>query len=380
MELISNYKEYARLLEMVFGDSNRHIAEHCIAVAEQVDCFCVKMNVHPIIQDRAIKLALVHDLGKVKWLQDRSLDDYNATMEVLSSIPSSILPKDIEYITYLLRYLNYGILNSASIMSFPVEVSMVAFSDLHVIEASPVTIDKRRDYLKSKYFVDRSQEEFDSFWNLRMNFVNKFNDYFNNIEIPKDKNSIISLSLFTGGWLYKGEYALLEKAANLAVQTGRDYIEVGSWRGKSTLLIASALVGTDMCLQCIDNWQGGTDTDCNRLAKSFDMKKEFANNTAIFKNHINPIVGLSTDEKVIKQLPQSIGFVFFDGAHDYDTVIKEIDIYFPLLTDGGIICFHDTDNPKYPGVRKAIEEKVAPQTSFIGQASYLTVYQKNKVL
>ncbi len=376
MELKKNYNDYCQLLNLVFDDSYRHIADHCISVATQVCIFCEKMKVHPVIQDRAMKLALVHDLGKVEWLQNRSLDDYNAVMKVLCSVPSHILPKDIEYITYLLRYFNYETLNSASIMSFPVEVLIVAFSDLHVIETETVTIDKRCEYLRNKYFANKSREEFKSFWNMRLNFVNKFKDYFDNIEIPDDKNSIYSLSLYTGGWLYKGEYALLEKAAQMAVGTGCDYVEVGSWRGKSTLLIANALVGTDMTLCCIDNWIGGTDTDCNRLAKSFNMRKEFANNTAMFADHIRPIVGLSTDEEVIRQLPKAIGFIFFDGAHDYDTVNKEIDIYYPLLKVGGVMCFHDTDNPKYPGVRKAIEEKVAPQTIFVGQASYLTVYLK----
>jgi hypothetical protein len=107
------------------------------------------------------------------------------------------------------------------------------------------------------------------------------------------------------------------------------------------------------------------------------MKMEFDINLLSFKNVLSPIIGLSTDEDVISKIPYEIGFIFLDGAHDYKTIDKELFIYLPKLVKGGIICFHDTDNPRYPDVRKIINEKIVEKFNFIGQSSYLTVYQKN---
>lgn len=376
MELTSKYQAYIQLLQLKFGNEYSHIIDHALAVAKLTQSFCAERKIHPIIEERAIKLALIHDLGKVQWLQDRKLSDFEATQLALKSVPSDFIPSDIDYIIYLLKYFNYEILNGASIMSFPIEVLVVAFTDLHVIETESVSIELRGEYLKQKYFENVNSENFINFWNLRIDFVNKFNAYFNDLEVPKDADSIISLALYTGGWLYKGEYELLIKASELAKNTNSHFVEVGSWRGKSTVLIANSLLGSNLNLCCIDNWQGGTDTDCLRLAKSFDMKTEFDNNTKLFGKNIRTIIGLSTEQNVIDLLPKQIGFIFFDGAHDYETVKQEIDIYLPMLVEGGVLCFHDTDNPRYPGVRKVIDEKISPFLSFIGQASYLSVYQK----
>lgn len=376
MELTSKYQAYIQLLQLKFGNEHSHIIDHVLAVAKLTQSICTERRIHPIIEERAIKLALIHDLGKIQWLQDRELSDFEATQLALKSVSSDFIPSDIDYIIYLLKYFNYEILNGASIMSFPIEVLVVAFADLHVIENESVSIELRGEYLKQKYFENVNSENFTKFWNLRIDFVNKFNDYFNYLEVPKDANSIISLALYTGGWLYKGEYELLIKASELAKNTNSHFVEVGSWRGKSTVLIANSLFGSNLNLYCIDNWQGGTDTDCLRLAKSFDMKTEFDNNTKLFGKNIRTIIGLSTEQNVIDLLPKQIGFIFFDGAHDYETVKQEIDIYLPMLVEGGVLCFHDTDNPRYPGVRKVIDEKISPFLSFVGQASYLSVYQK----
>ena len=376
MELTSKYQEYIQLLQLKFGNEYSHIIDHALAVAKLTHSFCTEKRIHPIIKERAIKLALIHDFGKIQWLQNRKLNDFEATKLELVSVPTEFIPLDIDYIVYLLKYLNYEVLNSASIMSFPIEVLIVAFADLHIIETETVSLNMREQYVKHKYFDNISSEYFDRFWNLRTEFVTKFNTYFVDLKLPNVSNSVLSLSLYTGGWLYSGEYELLVKASNLALKTNSNYVEVGSWRGKSTILIANSLLNTNLSLYCIDNWQGGTDTDCLRLAKSFDMKVEFENNTKLFEKNIKPIIGLSTDQFVIEKLPKQIGFIFFDGAHDYDTVKQETEIYLPMVVSGGVLCFHDTDNPRYPGVRKVIDEKISPFCTFVGQSSYLSVYQK----
>ena len=39
--------------------------------------------------------------------------------------------------------------------------------------------------------------------------------------------------------------------------------------------------------------------------------------------------------------PESLDFVFIDGDHSYEGVLKDCRTYYPLLKNGGIFCGHD---------------------------------------
>ncbi|MBK8370373.1 MAG: class I SAM-dependent methyltransferase [Saprospiraceae bacterium] len=358
MILHEKYNDYVELLNLLFGKTHYQIVNHSITVAQMVEQKGLELNLHPIILDRAVKLALIHDFGKLYWIENRNenLSDYDSAIAYLNANSNTYyLPNDFSYILYLIKYLDYGLLNSASIMSFPFEVLLVAFADLHVIETNFVSLEDRKNYLKDRYFASDSNEMFNTFWLMRYSFVQKFNDHLSNNSKPTVANDIISLAFYTGGWLYSGEYELMLLSAKLAAKTGKSFIEVGSWRGKSALLIASTINNSKQLLYCIDDWAGGTDTDCLRLANKLDIKAEFQKNTQIFSHNIKMVIGLSTDENVENAVPNEIGFIFLDGAHDYDTIKKELAIYLPKLSKKCIICFHDADNPRYPDVRKIID-------------------------
>lgn len=382
MELSNQvYQPYLSLLEKIFID-NDNIIEHSKAVAKLTSRICDEINVHLEIKERAIKLAILHDIGKLKWLSEREkgniIDDYKAGQYILSQINNST--SDIEYIFYLKKYLDYTFLNSASIMSFPIETLIVCYADLQVIENKIVSIDERKNYVYKRYFKTTSREsEFGEFWLQRINFFRRFEDYLSERNPNSKKNYYQLLALNTGGWLYGEEYSFLQELSRIAITTKKDFVEVGSWRGKSAILLAGVLKenSSTNILYCVDDWKGGTDLDCLRLAKSVDIFYEFQNNTKNLSEYIIPIKGLSTDESTLEKLPNKIGLIFLDGAHDYDTVKKEISLYRNRIANHGIICFHDTDNPNYPGVRKAFEEFLDNnEFKFIGQKSYIAAFQK----
>lgn len=59
-------------------------------------------------------------------------------------------------------------------------------------------------------------------------------------------------------------------------------------------------------------------------------------------------------DEAIPYLPAKVDFVFIDGNHDYDYVIKDLRMYEPLVKKGGIMAAHDFNTG--PGV--AIAEHV----------------------
>jgi hypothetical protein len=51
-----------------------------------------------------------------------------------------------------------------------------------------------------------------------------------------------------------------------------------------------------------------------------------------------------------------LDFVFIDADHRYENVLQDIQLWTPKIKTAGLVIGHDYDNPKYPGVRRAVED------------------------
>ena len=75
-------------------------------------------------------------------------------------------------------------------------------------------------------------------------------------------------------------------------------------------------------------------------------------NISAYKDKIQFI--RDTSENAIKNFTEeSIDAVYIDGRHAYDYVIKDIEMYYPIVKKGGIIGGHDY-NADYGGVIRAV--------------------------
>lgn len=65
-----------------------------------------------------------------------------------------------------------------------------------------------------------------------------------------------------------------------------------------------------------------------------------------------------TSEQAAKALEgygrREFDFVYVDGAHDYDSVIRDIATWWPRVREGGIFAGHDYDD-EHKGVRDAVD-------------------------
>lgn len=74
------------------------------------------------------------------------------------------------------------------------------------------------------------------------------------------------------------------------------------------------------------------------------------------KNDVTVMKGFS--HKIAKEFSdESLGMVYLDAAHDYQSVKADIVSWFPKLVPGGIIGFHDYGDTNY-GVNRAVIEFV----------------------
>ena len=144
------------------------------------------------------------------------------------------------------------------------------------------------------------------------------------------------------GWL-----SIVEGNALANYAEGKDCLEIGSYKGKSSYYIAEKAKS----LVCIDSFR--SDVSGQTQFVDYTTLQEFLKNTSKFKNII-PIIGRSED--VSGQFKdEQFDMIFVDGMHDYESVSTDIKHYWPKLKIGGVMCFHDYQKD-WPGVVEAFEE------------------------
>ena len=83
-----------------------------------------------------------------------------------------------------------------------------------------------------------------------------------------------------------------------------------------------------------------------------DERNGFTFKANMMHKNLTMICGDSTSKRTIG-LAEKLGpydLIFIDANHDYDYAKKDFFNYKPFLKDGGVIGFHDVDNPDHPGV------------------------------
>ncbi len=163
------------------------------------------------------------------------------------------------------------------------------------------------------------------------------------------------------GWLLDGEENWLFRRA-LALPDGANLVEIGSYKGRSTCCLAFGCTGTNKRVFAVDPFDGGPDLPHH------DSYDEFCSNIKRcgLTEYVEPIVGVSST--VAKGWSRPIHFLFIDGSHLYEDVMKDFASFFPYVVPGGTVAFHDVE-PSKPGVMKAWNETIKPELTGIGYFS-----------
>jgi predicted O-methyltransferase YrrM len=150
------------------------------------------------------------------------------------------------------------------------------------------------------------------------------------------------------GWLTGAEGELLFRLA-AACPPGLPVVEIGSWKGKSTVWLASGVrrsAGT-LVFAIDPHEQSLEDPDATTLE---DLKRNLEQSGV--GHVVVPIVAAS--HNAAPAFDQTPGVVFVDGSHMEDAVRIDLDDWFPKLVDGGVLALHDVLNQRWPGPRRAL--------------------------
>lgn len=136
------------------------------------------------------------------------------------------------------------------------------------------------------------------------------------------------------------------------VPDGIEMIEIGSWAGESASIWAES--GKFTKIYCIDPWNSGKckGRDPSVVQRQTEVEEEFDQTVARYDNIVK-LKGFSYD--IMPTLPK-VGFIYIDGDHEYTEVKKDILLSKDHLIAPGILAGHDFNDPRTPGVTKAVKE------------------------
>ncbi len=148
---------------------------------------------------------------------------------------------------------------------------------------------------------------------------------------------MLERALAVEGLTKVSELALLERLAR-GMPAGAAVVEIGSFRGRSTLAIAAGLAESGGArLVAVDTFAG--DPGWAERDEPADARATFDRNTAGI-----PFLEVVQDESVAAAArfeDASLDWIFIDALHDYASVVADIRAWAPKLRPGGLLSGHD---------------------------------------
>jgi tetratricopeptide (TPR) repeat protein/GT2 family glycosyltransferase len=175
------------------------------------------------------------------------------------------------------------------------------------------------------------------------------------------------------GWLTDAEADLLiavtrRAASRVPTGTSAALVEIGSYCGKSTVVLGStlkALGRPELKLYAIDPHR---DYHFGRHADTLDILVDNVRRAGV-EPHVTVIRACST--AVVS--PEPIAVLFIDGLHDYEHVLADFRHFAPHLLPEGFVAFHDYFE-WCPGVRRSVNELLQAGTcEFVTQRDRMII-------
>jgi len=134
-------------------------------------------------------------------------------------------------------------------------------------------------------------------------------------------------------------YKMSEKFCNSTI------VELGRKYGGSTVVMAAAI-----------NRQNGTGHiySIDITDDHYQTAKDFIKSMKM-DSYITLIKG-NTQDYPNDHTIKDAGFVFFDASHDFDSINKEFNTWFPVIQINGFMIVHDYNMDKHPGITKAVNK------------------------
>ena len=158
--------------------------------------------------------------------------------------------------------------------------------------------------------------------------------------------------------------------------TNSHFVEVGTWKGMSAAYMAVEIInsGKNIKFDCVDTWDFVPLQTEIPLHMFDNLYEVFLKNIEPVKHQINPVKALSWDGAAFYK-DNSLDFVFIDAAHDYESVKKDINAWYPKVKKEGIIGGHDYT--WCDDVRRAVNEFFKNKTIYESEGCWFVLLNEN---
>ena len=140
------------------------------------------------------------------------------------------------------------------------------------------------------------------------------------------------------GFLSPNEEGVLRQLAS----GRRLVVELGCHTGPMSKLILESMP-VDGHLWCIDTFCNTTGGDELEKLEPHEQVRRLLDRLKFFEECYTIIAGRC--EQQIQFIDGSLDMVFLDAAHDYESVKRDIQQWYPKLKSGGLISGHDYERP-----------------------------------
>jgi tetratricopeptide (TPR) repeat protein len=154
------------------------------------------------------------------------------------------------------------------------------------------------------------------------------------------------------GWLSDGDADLLRAAVVRASTLGAAILELGSFLGRSTILIARTLqlLGTEVSFTAVDPHRA---YDVGGMPDTYDAFLDNLRRHGV-EQRVR-VVRCSSHELV---WDEPIALLFVDALHDYENVRRDHELFDRFVVPCGFIAFHDYFDD-FPGVVQHVDSLLA---------------------
>ena len=173
----------------------------------------------------------------------------------------------------------------------------------------------------------------------------------------------------------KQETEEILRLAEKALSAAGDFVELGCYKGETSLLLARLLKAydSDKRLWLYDSFAGlpeKTVEDASTAGEQFKAGELFVSKREVVEKFKRsglpfPVIkkGFFEDLDPATDLPSNVAFAFCDGDL-YGSIKTSLKLIVPKLADGGIVVVHDYNNPELPGSSRAVDEFLRAHTDF----------------
>ena len=143
-----------------------------------------------------------------------------------------------------------------------------------------------------------------------------------------------------------------------------DVVELGCYKGDTSLLLAEVINGTEKKLWIYDSFEGlpeKSTLDASEIGKSFQKGELSVTKREVKARFLRAGLRVPVIKKAwfrdlgAEDLPEKIALAFLDGDF-YESIRDSLRLVDTRMTKGGVIVVHDYNNLALPGVNRAVNE------------------------